>query len=101
VETPEGDRSIYKTVSTGGSFGSSPFRQEIGLGQAKAIRAVEIFWPASGQTQVIKGIGMDHFYKVRENDSTAVVWNLPSFQIPTGASPHPGHAAPQQASLAR
>ena len=45
VQTAQGERSIYKTVSTGGSFGASPLRQEIGLGQAKAIRSVEIFWP--------------------------------------------------------
>jgi hypothetical protein len=100
VETPDGDRSIYKMVSTGGSFGASPFRQEIGLGQATSIRAVEIFWPATGQTQVIKGIAMDRFYKVRENNSAAVAWDLPSFQMPAAAI-HPGHARPQQAGLAR
>jgi len=100
VETAEGDRSIYKTVSTGGSFGASPFRQGIGLGQAKGIRSVEIVWPATGQTQILKGLEMDRFYTVREGDASAVVWKLPSFQIRAGAG-HVGHHPPQQANVAK
>ena len=76
VETTEGERSIYKTVCSGGSFGAAPLRQEIGLGQAKSIRALEIFWPVTGQTQVLKGMAMDHFHKVREGETASVVWNL-------------------------
>lgn len=89
VETPEGDRSIYKTVSTGGSFGGSPLRQEIGLGQAASIRKVEILWPVSNQTQTINGLVMDRFYRIREGEASAIVWNVKSFKLPTTTSPHP------------
>jgi hypothetical protein len=43
VATPAGPRSIYKTVGSGGGFGASPLRQEIGLGNALSIESVEIF----------------------------------------------------------
>jgi len=92
VETEKGDRSIYKTVGTGGSFGASPLRQEIGLGQAKSIRAVEIFWPVTGKTQILKNVDMDHFYKVREGAPDVVLWNLKSFKLTSGESkPHIHH----------
>ena len=84
--TPAGERKIYRTVSTGGSFGCSPLRQEIGLGDATAIKGVTVFWPASGQTQELGGLGMDRFYKVREGDPQAVLWRVPTFRLPTGAA---------------
>ena len=97
VESAQGERSIYKTVSTGGSFGASPLRQEIGLGEAKAIRAVEIFWPTTGETQVLTGLDLDHFYKVREDEKEAVVWNLKSFPMPSKTAPDHSHHHPMAA----
>ncbi|MBI3414863.1 MAG: VCBS repeat-containing protein [Verrucomicrobia bacterium] len=87
VATAEGERSIYKTVSSGASFGASPLRQEIGLGQANAIRSVEIFWPATGKTQIIADLSIDRFYKIREGDQAAIAWNLKTFQLPTKTIP--------------
>ena len=84
VATPQGERKIYKTVSTGGSFGNNPLRQEIGLGNATAIRQVSIHWPASGIQQTIPNLQMDRFYKVREGDTTAEAWNVPTFPLPSG-----------------
>jgi len=40
-------------VSRGGSFGANPLRQTIGLGKATAITAIEVFWPTTGETQVV------------------------------------------------
>jgi hypothetical protein len=80
VTTPTGRRRIYRTVGSGGSFGSNPLRQEIGLGDALAIESIDIVWPATGQHQRLPGVPMDRFYRVREGDSTAVPWRLPSFQ---------------------
>ena len=91
VDTDKGQRSIYKTVGTGGSFGASPLRQEIGLGQATAIAAVEVYWPVTGKTQVLKGLVPDHFYRVREGDSEATMWNLKSFPVVAGAGTHHHH----------
>jgi len=81
LNTDAGERSVYKTVGTGGSFGASPLRQEIGLGKARAISRVEIFWPRTGATQVLSGVEMDHFYKVTEDKPQAVRWDLKSFPL--------------------
>lgn len=94
AKTAQGERSIYKTVGSGASFGASPFRQEIGLGQATAIVRAEIFWPVTGITQIVEGLEMDRFYKIREGESDATRMNLASFRIPT-SSGHAGHAAQQ------
>jgi len=92
VKTAQGERAIYKTVSSGASFGASPFRQEIGLGQATAIVRAEIYWPVTGKTQILEGLEMDRFYKLREGESGATRMNLASFSISTSSHPA-GHAA--------
>lgn len=44
-------RSIYRFVNTGGSFGGNPLRQHIGIGKAEQIDTLEVFWPKTGLTQ--------------------------------------------------
>jgi len=66
VTAKGGPRVIHRTVSSGASFGASPLRQEIGLGDATGIASVEIVWPATGQTQTLEGLQVDHRYHVRE-----------------------------------
>lgn len=89
VNTPNGERSIHRTLSSGGSFGCSPLRAQIGLGQAQSIRAVEITWPTTGKVQVLKDLAMDQFYKIRESDAQAVPWKLKSFKFASaGAHNH-------------
>lgn len=81
VKTAAGPRTIYKTVSSGGSFGASPLRQEIGLGKAEGIQSVEIFWPTTGQTDTITGLAMDKFYHIVEGESKATPLNLRTFAL--------------------
>jgi hypothetical protein len=76
IQTPSGLRHIYRTVNSGGSFGSNPLRQEIGLGNATKIESVEIKWPASGIRQELTGFEVNHFYHIREGDSAAVPVDL-------------------------
>jgi len=92
VETDSGDRAIYKTVSTGGSFGCSPLRQEIGLGRARLIKSVEIAWPGSNHVETIKDVAMDQFYRIREGEARAVRWDLKKFKLAgAGAVEHHHH----------
>ncbi|HKQ40707.1 MAG TPA: CRTAC1 family protein [Verrucomicrobiae bacterium] len=84
VTTP--DRTIYKTVVTGGSFGCSPLRQEIGLGSAKEIKQAEITWP-SGLVQTLKDLNTNRYYKVREGNE-AQPWTVKSFTLAKSASDH-------------
>lgn len=81
--TLQGDRQIYKTVSTGGSFGNNPLRQEIGLGNATGIKQVSIHWPASGIRQTVTNVSMGRFYKIKEGEPTAEPWNVPTFKLST------------------
>jgi hypothetical protein len=48
------------------SFGGSPSRQEIGLGDATAIDSVEIFWPVSNVTQQFPDLQLDSSYVITE-----------------------------------
>jgi hypothetical protein len=41
-------------VNSGGSFGSNPLRQHIGIGQAATIDRIEIIWPVTGNKQVFE-----------------------------------------------
>jgi hypothetical protein len=89
VRTPTGQRHIYKTVNSGGSFGSSPLRQEIGLGNATAITGVDIFWPATGKHQLLGELAMDRAYRFKEGEPDGVVLHLPRLYFNTApAAPH-------------
>jgi len=61
-----------------------PLRQEIGLGQASAIKRMEIFWPVTGNTQTLTNLVMDKFYRIRENETVATLWNLQAFKFSKG-----------------
>jgi len=66
VRTPLGERTLHRAVGSVSSFGGSPARQEIGLGDALAIESVTIRWPASGVEQVLTGLELDGRYEVTE-----------------------------------
>jgi hypothetical protein len=63
---------IYRTVSSGGSFGGNPFDQMIGLGKNGNIKTINIFWPGSGTTQTFSGVDINARYLVNENGSISI-----------------------------
>jgi hypothetical protein len=63
-------RSIYRHVSSGGSFGANPLRQEIGLGGAATVDVLEVFWPAGNTTQVFRDVAADRLVEIHEGDPT-------------------------------
>jgi hypothetical protein len=69
---PDGERSVYATVGTGGSFGSASLQQEIGLGDAIAVRGAEVLWPGSGR-QVYGELPMDRVVRLREGKEPVVI----------------------------
>ena len=87
VQTPNGPRHIYRTVTSGSSFGNNPLRQEIGLGNATKIESVEIKWPASGIRQELTGLELDHLYHVREGDAKATPVELKRMHYDLSATP--------------
>jgi hypothetical protein len=82
LEHPGGERMIYRTVNSGGSFGCNPLRQEIGLGDATAIKSVEIRWPGSGTVQTVTRLNLDACYRVREDKQEAEPMPLKRFSFP-------------------
>jgi hypothetical protein len=93
VQTPAGERSIYKTVNSGGSFGANPLRQELGLGDATALHRVEIFWPATGRTQTLRGLEPNQAYRIKEDAAAATRLDLrpTPFKKPTSPGHHHHH----------
>lgn len=66
IQEPDSNRAVYRSVTTGGSFGASSHQLEIGLGRAEKIRRLEVYWPASGTRQEFTDIDMNRFYLIRE-----------------------------------
>jgi hypothetical protein len=96
VATPHGERDIYATAGTGGSFGGNSLQQEMGLGDATSIRALEIHWPASDSTQTFRNVAMDQIVKIREGDSAIVPVKVKRLNLQSGEIPmHQHHAGTQ------
>ena len=87
----QGARAIYRTVSSGGSFGASPFEQHIGLGPYARILAFEIDWPASRTRQRFTGVAPNQFLEIREFAKAYTRLERPSFRL--GAAQDKGKSA--------
>ena len=74
-------RSIYKWVNSGGSFGANPLRQQIGLGKAKRIETMTIYWPKTDTTQIFENLDVDQFIEIREGDATIHQLDLPKIRF--------------------
>lgn len=62
----EEPRWVFQWMNSGGSFGANPLRLHFGLGEASEILQVEVVWPVSGQTQVIRNVQMDQLITITE-----------------------------------
>ncbi|GAB5562439.1 MAG: hypothetical protein SynsKO_40860 [Synoicihabitans sp.] len=67
----QGDnRTVYRWVSSGGSFGASPLRQTIGVGRADMISRLEVYWPASDITQTFEDLPVGGVFEIVEGRDT-------------------------------
>ncbi|WP_051286185.1 FG-GAP-like repeat-containing protein [Salinimicrobium terrae] len=64
-------RSIFQTISSGGSFGASTLRAQIGLGKASAIQEVKVHWAGSNNKQIFRNLDLNTFYKIKEGKAKA------------------------------
>jgi hypothetical protein len=62
----QNQRTIFRHVNSGGSFGSSPLQQHIGVGKARRIQALEIWWPTSQTRQTFRDVGLNQYIDVKE-----------------------------------
>ena len=74
-------RSIYKHVNSGGSFGANPLRQTIGLGKAKKIESLEIFWHTTGLTQTFQNVPLDQFIQIAEGETQYTTLELERLKL--------------------
>lgn len=83
-------RIIYREVNSGGSFGSSPLRQTIGIGAATVIDEIKIVWPASGIGQLFKNVKPNQFLKITEDKKETEILNINPIKLKTGEMAMPG-----------
>ena len=73
VLTPDGSREIHRAVGSLSSFGGSPSRQEIGIGDATDIVYLVIQWPDTegemGERQVFKNVPLDASLRIVEGEA--------------------------------
>ena len=81
VLTPHGPRDIYRQVHWGSTFGGGSLQEEIGLGDATAIDAIEVRWPASGLVQVFRNVPMRRGWRIVEGESEPTPVNLPRIEL--------------------
>ncbi|MCA9139671.1 MAG: CRTAC1 family protein [Planctomycetales bacterium] len=88
-----GDRSIWRWVNSGGSFGCNPLRQQIGIGKETRISKLEIYWPTSDTTQVFEDVDADQFIRITEGDDRIEVlpWKTAKFRREANGSSHHHH----------
>lgn len=68
-------RSVYRDVNSGGSFGASPLRKEIGIGRAEIIDEIEIQWHPGGK-QIFRNVRPNQFLRITQGVDT--IENVPT-----------------------
>jgi hypothetical protein len=58
--------TFYRHVTSGSSFGANTLQQTIGIGKAKKIARLVVYWPTSKTTQVFDDVPMDQAIEITE-----------------------------------
>ena len=69
-------RSVYRDINSGGSFGANPLTQHVGIGAAKKIDQLQIIWPASGQHQNFLAIPANQNIRIKEGGQHFLRYDL-------------------------
>jgi hypothetical protein len=70
-------------VTSGGSFGSSPLQQHIGVSGARRIDTLEVWWPTSKTRQVFHELPVNRFIEIKEFESAYTTLKHKSFVLPS------------------
>jgi hypothetical protein len=81
LETPAGPRVLHRAVGSVSSFGGSPHRLEIGLGDTTRVARLEIRWPRTSDPQVFTDVPLDSWLAIREGEAAFDVKGLRSFRF--------------------
>ncbi len=100
IEEESKKRKIYRDMNSGGSFGCSPLRLQVGLGKATLIQSLTIQWAGSGRVQTFENIPVNQYIKIEEGGTTFYPVNLPALPWqPKEESEHSSHQLSQQHTL--
>jgi len=83
------ERTVYRDVNSGGSFGSNPLLQHIGIGTATSIEKIEILWPVTGKVQLFENPPIDTNNRITEDDYKLLTYKLTRFDL--SSMPHMHH----------
>lgn len=64
------EQKFYHVVSSGASFGANSLQLECGLGNATAIKQIEITWAGSGTKQIVTNVPMKQYITITENENS-------------------------------
>ena len=78
-------RTVYRVLGSGGSFGSSPLAQNVGLGEARRVRVVRVTWPGSGTRQEWKDLPLNRIVQLREGEKEWTARELRTVRPPKDA----------------
>src|SRR5690606_20978543 len=74
-------RSIFHTISSGGSFGASTIKTQIGMAKDTEINELKVLWAGSNTVQTFENLDLNSFYKIKENKVSAVKLDIqPAFR---------------------
>jgi len=85
VNSNDAPRTIYRSVGTGGSFGSSTLLQEVGLGAPGLLDEIAVRWPGSTAYEPIEGVLPGATYVIEQGMKQAYLSTPSSFHAPSSS----------------
>ena len=74
------ERSIYRHVNSGGSFGANPLTQTLGIGRSSQIERMEVYWPTTDTVQTFNNVSANQVIQVAEDVQRLTVLEFGSLQ---------------------
>ena len=67
-------RSVYRWIGSGGSFGSNPLEHHIGIGKAKGIESIEVTWQRTGKKTLFRNLPVNRSIVIKEGIKKPIVF---------------------------
>ena len=82
-------RHVYEMVTSGASFGGNSLQLEIGLGKAKEIKTLNVFWPDKQLSkQTFQHLTINKAYQIKQGDEPKAIDYSP---VPFSKEAHHHH----------
>jgi hypothetical protein len=81
-------RNVFRDVNSGGSFGVSPLRSQIGIGQATLIEEIEINWHRGNRPQIFRKVKPNQFVRMYEGKEKLEILDVKSLNFESTHSPN-------------